>query len=60
MENVTITTIGIKLKGLQQPLNLLILFSLLKPRDLIMDTLVLRKEELTGLKVVVNLLTLFQ
>ena len=50
MEIVTIVTIGIKLKGLQQPLNLLILFSLLKPRDLIMDTLVLRKEELTDLE----------
>ena len=50
MEIVTIVLIGIKLTGLQQPLNLLILFSLLKPRDLIMDTLVLRKEELTDLE----------
>jgi hypothetical protein len=53
MEIVTIVLIGIKLIGLQQPLNLLILFSLLKPRDLIMDTLVLRKEELTDLDTLV-------
>jgi len=50
MEIVTIVLIGIKLIGLQQSLKLLILFSLLKPRDLIMDTLVLRKEELTDLE----------